>query len=87
MTGSQLAESSLVKTLKTLDLKLVNVESDGNCLYRAISFQILEAEIHHQHYRELAVQHMITHRNDYEHFFADVDGGFDAYMIDMSKRR
>ena len=35
MNGSQLAESSFVKTLKTLDPKLVNVESDGICLYRA----------------------------------------------------
>jgi OTU domain-containing protein 3 len=46
-------------------LKVVNINGDGNCLFRAIADQLEGNESHHQKYREMAVDHILKNEQKY----------------------
>lgn len=59
---------------------VIEVESDGNCLFRAVAHQIWLDESRHGELRSACVQHMRKHRNRYE-VFCPMD--YDEYLNHM----
>ena len=76
--------SNLQKQLRERNLKLVNVNGDGNCFFRAIAHQLYGDESQHQMVREEAVQEVIKNSNRYRNFIA---GSFDKYVSNLSTDR
>lgn len=74
----------LQRQVRGFGLSIREVEGDGNCLFRAVSDQLLGTESQHEHYRQLSVSQMLAHREDYEPFIED-DANFDEYMSKMRK--
>ena len=70
--------------LADLGLRIVPVAADGNCFFRAIAHQIEGHEEEHSRYREMVVEYIMQHREDFEPFIEDnVD--FDEYCEGMKK--
>ena len=70
--------------LADLGLRIVPVSADGNCFFRAIAHQIEGDEKEHSRYREMVVEYIMQHREDFEPFIEDnVD--FDEYCEGMKK--
>lgn len=74
----------LQRQLRGFGLIIREVEGDGNCLFRAVSDQLLGTESQHDHYRQLSVSQMLAHREDYEPFVED-DADFEEYISKMRK--
>eukprot|EP00742_Colponemidia_sp_Colp-10_P017272 GILJ01019852.1.p1 GENE.GILJ01019852.1~~GILJ01019852.1.p1 ORF type:complete len:617 (+),score=59.30 GILJ01019852.1:50-1852(+) len=51
----------------------VPIGDDGNCLYRALSYQLLRTDIFYACLRWLCVDYINSHRNEFIHFVADGD--------------
>lgn len=60
------------------------VGGDGNCLYRAFSYQLFGTEDMHAEVREECFAYMIANREYFQQF---VDGDFDKYIRTHSKNR
>lgn len=74
---------TLSAQLKDLGLKIKNIDSDGNCLFRAISHQMENTELNHLFYRKAACEYM---RENKEYFLPFLDEGttFENYVHKMS---
>ena len=74
---------SLSGQLKDLGLQIKNIDSDGNCLFRAISHQLENTESNHLFYRKAACEYMKEHK---ENFIPFLDEGitFEKYVHRMS---
>ena len=70
--------------LAALGLKIVPVAADGNCFFRAIADQLEGDEEQHAKYREMVVQYIIDHRENFEPFVED-DENFDEYCSRMKE--
>lgn len=82
-------KSDLVKFKEQLlvhNLRIVEVEGDGNCLFRSISVQLfgLNGVGSHLDVRKRAIQFMVMNREDFEPFLED-DEKWDDYITRMSK--
>ena len=56
---------SLSGQLKDLGLQIKNIDSDGNCLFRAISHQLENTESNHLFYRKAACEYMKEHKENF----------------------
>jgi len=63
----------LVKQLQPLNLRVVKMEPDGNCLFRAIADQLCGDPEEHNHYRDMCCNHMIENADEFSLFYADED--------------
>lgn len=48
-------EKRIRKLLRSKGLDLYDVTGDGNCLFRALSHQLFDSEIHHRDIRQTVV--------------------------------
>lgn len=70
--------------LDVLGLKIIQVTADGNCFFRAVADQLEGNEEEHTKYRNMVVQYILNHREDFEPFIED-DVPFDEYCKSMEK--
>lgn len=74
------SEQLFVERLQKRGMHIVQIEGDGNCLFRAVSHQIYFSESRHEELRVKCVKHMIQHRKRFEMF---CDGNFDDHVKEM----
>lgn len=70
--------------LAALGLRIVHVTADGNCLFRAIADQLEGDEEEYTKYRQMVVEYIMNHREDFEPFVED-DVPFDEYCRSMQE--
>jgi len=63
--------------LKRLGLHVINVQSDGNCLFRAVAHQLYLDEERHDELRQRCVKHLSKHRSRFSLF---ISCDFDEYL-------
>lgn len=68
--------------LQRRGLHIVQIEGDGNCLFRAVSHQLFLSENRHEELRAKCVKHMVKHRKRFEMF---CDQNFDEHVEEMKK--
>ena len=66
-----LSRAEFQAQLADLGLRIVPVAADGNCFFRAIAHQIEGDEEEHSRYREMVVEYIMQHREDFEPFVED----------------
>jgi hypothetical protein len=76
-------ERVFLQTLQSQGMHVIEIEGDGNCLFRALSHQVYLNEEHHEKLRYYCVEHLKKHRKRYEKFMCDVK--FEEYIEEMSK--
>ena len=59
-----------------MQLRMREIEGDGNCLFRAIVDQLEAKQERHQLYRQLAVDYLRTHAEEFQ-LFLDEDEDWD----------
>ena len=74
-------EVSFRDRMEAIGLHLVDIEPDGNCLFRAVSHQLYCIENKHVGLRAMCVQHMQEHRERFEIFCTS---DFDSHCRKMS---
>lgn len=82
--GKQNTIAEFRSQLDALGLKLIQVTADGNCFFRALADQLEGNEEEHNKYRDMVVQYILNHREDFEPFIED-DIPFDEYCQSMKK--
>mmetsp|Transcript_22360 Transcript_22360/g.37888 ORF Transcript_22360/g.37888 Transcript_22360/m.37888 type:complete len:527 (+) Transcript_22360:105-1685(+) len=75
-------EKDFVTSLNKKKMHVVEVDGDGNCLFRAVAHQIWLDEDRHLELRKRCVSHMKKHAKRYAAFY---DGDFMAYLAKMSQ--
>ncbi|OEL32731.1 OTU domain-containing protein 3 [Dichanthelium oligosanthes] len=70
--------------LDSLGLKIVEVNSDGNCFFRAMGDQLEGSEEEHMKYRTMVVEYIVKHREEFEPFIED-EVPFEEYCESMLK--
>lgn len=73
----------LTKRLQSLGLKMVDVAGDGNCQFRALSYQLFGTEAKHANVRASVVRHMRINASFFSMFFEGPE--FEAYLKDMAQ--
>ncbi|ORM41562.1 uncharacterized protein BXIN_2681 [Babesia sp. Xinjiang] len=71
-------DDDILQQLQAVGKTIFKILGDGNCLFRAVEHQIMCARergtailaYDHAELRQMAVQHMRSHREDYEGFIA-----------------
>lgn len=71
-----------IMRLKDHGMKVIPIDGDGNCLFRAVSYQLYLNEDGHEILRKKCVEHLRAHRKRFEMF---CDGDFDEHTTEMSK--
>jgi hypothetical protein len=74
----------LARRLCYLQLKEYEVEGDGNCLFRACSFELFGIEDKFRYVREKAVRHMANNSDDYSPY-CGTEEDFKKYLEDMAR--
>lgn len=74
-------EVVFIQMLANHGLHVIEIEGDGNCLFRAISHQLYLSEDYHEKLRIKCVEHMKKYRKRFE-CFCSVP--FDQYLTDMA---
>ena len=69
--------SSFEERMAGLGLHVVEVEGDGNCLYRAVAHQFFLDESRHEEIRAKVTKHLKDHRDRFKPF---IDGDYDDYI-------
>eukprot|EP00268_Persea_americana_P013104 TRINITY_DN15704_c0_g1_i26.p1 TRINITY_DN15704_c0_g1~~TRINITY_DN15704_c0_g1_i26.p1 ORF type:complete len:400 (-),score=88.50 TRINITY_DN15704_c0_g1_i26:234-1286(-) len=82
--GKQADIAHFRSQLDALGLKIIRVTADGNCFFRALADQLEGNEEEHGKYRQMVVQHILKHREEFEPFIED-DAPFDEYCKSMEK--
>ncbi|XP_073098979.1 OVARIAN TUMOR DOMAIN-containing deubiquitinating enzyme 7 isoform X3 [Elaeis guineensis] len=82
--GKQDAVAEFCSQLDAMGLKIIQVTADGNCFFRALADQLEGNEEEHKKYRDMVVQYILNHREDFEPFIED-DVPFDEYCQSMEK--
>ncbi|EGD75172.1 hypothetical protein PTSG_06825 [Salpingoeca rosetta] len=90
-TSKEIEEAALNDALSKLNLSIQRVPADGNCLFKSIEVQLPEAKAKDARaLREIAADHMRTHRDDYLPFMTNDKGDmmspeeFEAYCEKMA---
>jgi hypothetical protein len=73
----------LGERIANLGLQQMAMVDDGNCLFRAVSYQLFRAQTYHSQLRRLAVRHIEEHKSEYMPYFED-DDNFSTYVDRMS---
>ena len=63
---------------------IIEIKGDGNCLFRCYSKYCDCTEENHERYRYLAVEALISNRDQYEQF---INGNFDEHVRNMKKSK
>ncbi|EDQ86478.1 uncharacterized protein MONBRDRAFT_10797 [Monosiga brevicollis MX1] len=79
-------ERQLREQVGKLGLEVVDIEGDGNCMFRALMHQYKGTQHAHGEARARVVQYLSEHRADYEAFVED-DTSFDDYLAEMGRDR
>uniref|UniRef100_A0ACD5YZX2 Uncharacterized protein n=1 Tax=Avena sativa TaxID=4498 RepID=A0ACD5YZX2_AVESA len=82
--GKKADMSEFRAQLDSIGLKIVEVTADGNCFFRAMGDQLEGDEEQHMKYREMVVQYIVQHREEFEPFIED-EVPFDEYCASMMK--
>ena len=61
-------------------LKVVEIDGDGNCLFRAIADQLEGDEELHQFFRATCVDHIKENKDHYKMFLDDDTEDIDEYI-------
>lgn len=75
-------EMIFLQKLAAMKLMVIDIDGDGNCLFRAISHQLFLTEDKHFELRQKCVEHMRKHRERFESFCSIP---FDQYLAEMGK--
>lgn len=75
-------EKDFVSCLNDQKMHVVEVDGDGNCLFRAVAHQIWLDEGRHLELRRMCVSHMKRHKDRFAVFF---EGDFSDHLEAMSK--
>lgn len=81
---SQQEDALFDAQLEEIGLRIIDIQGDGNCMFRSISDQIEGDSNRHRHYRDIIMGFIRDHREDFEPFIED-DESFDAYMSRLTK--
>ncbi|KNC26490.1 Protein ovarian tumor locus [Lucilia cuprina] len=81
-SGSRQAPDPFDQFLEEHNFYRKHTARDASCLFRVISEQMYDTQLHHLAIREKCVTYMRKHR---KHFDYHVDRDFDEYLDDMSK--
>ena len=73
-------ETAFEERMEAIGLHIVQVEADGNCLFRALANQIYCDENRHKELRLQCIEHMLENRDRYE-IFCTFE--FDSYIARM----
>lgn len=80
----ELDDEAFAQMLRARGLYIRDVESDGSCLFRAISDQLYGTEDHHENLRVKCVRYMCDHEQAFAPFIED-DRSFTSYTAEMSR--
>lgn len=75
-------ERKFLEALGKKKLHVIEVEGDGNCLFRAISHQLYLTEDNHEVLRRKCVEHLMAHKHRFSLFCAD---DYDEHVREMAK--
>ena len=78
------ATARLCKRLERLSLRLRVTQGDGNCQFRAISYQLFGSEDLYDMVRERSVSYLAENRRDYEEFLGGRED-FEKYCSQMRR--
>ena len=73
-------ETVFRELLKIRDMIIVEVEGDGNCLFRSVSHQLYNTTDHHALIRRIVIQYLSLEREYFSQFVIDGDTKFDEYL-------
>ena len=54
-------------------IKIIEIEKDGNCFYRCLSFFLLKSQEYYQNIKDLIIEWIEAHYDNYLEFFGDDD--------------
>ncbi|XP_062612107.1 uncharacterized protein LOC134273904 [Saccostrea cucullata] len=57
-----------------------DIERDGNCFFRAISFSLTNSEIHHKQIREAVCKHLLKNETEFRQFMRS-EGSLQSYLL------
>ncbi|KAF8820409.1 OTU family cysteine protease [Cardiosporidium cionae] len=84
-SDNYLRQVELLKERLTLfQFRKINVKDDGNCLFRAASWNLFGTESSHRFVRKCAVERMKTHPDDFQIFFSSDSNDFSNYLRQLS---
>lgn len=75
-------ERRFIEALARKGLHVIEIEGDGNCLFRAISHQLYLNEDHHEALRRQCVEHLVYHKKRFSLFCTE---DFEEHVKEMSK--
>ena len=75
----------ICEQLALLGLRKINVVADGNCFFRALSYQLTGDENNHMDLRNAAIGHLTENSTQYAPFVAENYDGIEDYIIEMSR--
>lgn len=81
-TGN-VADVSLEERLSSFGMQIYRVESDGNCQFRSLAFNLFGSQDHHAITRKSIVAHMEKHREFFSMFF-DGPREFETFIEEMA---
>lgn len=72
--------------IKPIGLMILDVDGDGNCLFRSLSDQLYGTEDHHDQLRQEVCKYMEAHSDHFENFFTDESGEtFEDHLEEMKE--
>ena len=77
--------NSMSEQLASLGLRKIDVIGDGNCFFRALSYQLTGHENDHTNIRRASIEQLLENIPHYAPFVPDNYLGIDDYMIKMSR--
>lgn len=73
----------LAQRLEFLKLAMLEMEDDGNCQFRALSFELCGYQTKHEEIRRIAVSHMKSNSDDFNVFFEGNE--YENYLRKMAR--
>ena len=72
--------STFEERMASIGLHVIEVEGDGNCLYRAVAHQFFLDESRHEEIRAKVTKHLQKHKDRFKPF---IDGDYDDYVVEQ----
>ncbi|CAF1348001.1 unnamed protein product [Rotaria magnacalcarata] len=76
---------TLDEQLSDINLKIIKIQGDGNCFFRAISHQLCRNESNHKTIRSTTINYLIENKDKFAPFIDDTDSTIDNYIERMSR--
>lgn len=67
-------------------LRVIHMEDDGNCQFRALAHELFGSQKHHDVVRSKVLEHMRAHEDEYSMYVGDT-ADWEAYLAKMSRTR